>query len=1455
MDRAGQLLRAAGLVLLTVTAALGVALAAAGLLASTGPGSRWVAGQLAGALQGAVAGRFTLGGVVVTPGGEVELRDLALLDPEGRPVIRVARARARFQLTGLARRTLGVELELDRPEVLLEPGGAGRLTIAEALADAAGARQAPARAGGDPWRGWTVRVTRLGLHDGALRWRGERQRTWLEASGLELDGAGRLGPGGIAAGLSLRGKLEVPLQGPVEIELSARIEGTRLTVPRLVLAAAGSRLEALGEWDWARETLRAAATRLELAGADLATVAGRRVTSEDLAGRLYVVSDGRRLTAVVDVPPGGPGRGGGRLALALASASGGSRTIGFDAALTDLDPARLLARAPHGRITFSGRGAVAWPIPPPGPFSRGHLEVDRLAVALPGLELKGEGRWREAGALAGALRLVGADLGLAGPAVGALLGVTLPTLAGQAEASLTLAGTAAAPEATLTLSAPACTVAGAGLTAGRVELTLSGTELALEASAGLAPLDGAVVAARGAATLSPGWRGARLTRLEATLPGWAWTLAAPATLTLDPPSVDRAELRSGSQRLVFTGGVAADGAADARLELVGLELARLPRGLVPASLGLAGRADGRLRRSGPAARRSLDAELKVSDGAVASLQGLALQASLAWRGETGRARLEIALRRAEGGALDVNTDLPWPVDRPPAGLPMAGRFDRASAGLPVGGQLALDAWPVRPLLRALQVELAADGVLSGQLTLTGSVAAPRLAARAAVTEGRWSGLAPLALTATLDGSTPTLRAAAELTLASAALARATAEVPVEGGALLAHPARTLERLLGTPWSAVLEVPDTDLATLAGKAGLPAGLTGRLAGSARLGGTPAAPRGGATLEVSGLVLAGAPALSGRASVTLEPARTAIEARLESDGAPALRLQASVAAPAERLGRTEVQREAALDLTAEIPRRLLSGAPGPRWSPSGQVALKLEAKGTLASPRGTLSLDATGLKLGGQPVGDLTGTARTGEGGSTFEATLTPAGGGALRAEGTLSAVPGIQASATSLATAPLRLVVKGRDLSPGFLPALLPGTLRAATGRVQTELSLTGSARSPRLAGTLALADGTVTLRSWGTFTDVGFQASLDSRAVRLEGLSVRRGEGRLEGRLAVEGLDQGGRRLSGALAATGFTLARAGMSVATVDARARLGGRAQAGRVEVEIDVEPGGTVRLPRKAPRALQPIEDRPDIVFAEAPAAGIEPAGEGSQDGPEGALVVSLRVRGDSLLVKSDQPRLHVELRTDSTWEVTGPEVMAAGTLDAVQGSFEPIAGRLFKVVRGHVGFSGGPIGDAQLDLAADWEATSAKVHATVGGTIRSPKLRLTSEPALDEAALAMLIVTGKTELSAGGTAGAPLTAQDAGMAAAMAMANKAFEDQLGEKMPLDTLTLNTSAATAGKQLTDRIFVTYVRRFDAKPEKGENVDEVRVQYHLGPRWTLESRYGNAGAGGASLIWQKDY
>jgi len=62
-------------------------------------------------------------------------------------------------------------------------------------------------------------------------------------------------------------------------------------------------------------------------------------------------------------------------------------------------------------------------------------------------------------------------------------------------------------------------------------------------------------------------------------------------------------------------------------------------------------------------------------------------------------------------------------------------------------------------------------------------------------------------------------------------------------------------------------------------------------------------------------------------------------------------------------------------------------------------------------------------------------------------------------------------------------------------------------------------------------------------------------------------------------------------------------------------------------------------------------------------------------------------------------------------------------------------------------------------------------------------------------------------------------------------------------------------AGKYVTDKIYVGYVRRFEADVEEGENADEMRVEYRITPRWTAESRYGTSGSGGASLVWSKDY
>ena len=90
--------------------------------------------------------------------------------------------------------------------------------------------------------------------------------------------------------------------------------------------------------------------------------------------------------------------------------------------------------------------------------------------------------------------------------------------------------------------------------------------------------------------------------------------------------------------------------------------------------------------------------------------------------------------------------------------------------------------------------------------------------------------------------------------------------------------------------------------------------------------------------------------------------------------------------------------------------------------------------------------------------------------------------------------------------------------------------------------------------------------------------------------------------------------------------------------------------------------------------------------------------------------------------------------------------------------------------------------------------------------------------------MLIATGRTEMKVGSGEAGALTGEEAGKAALGAVATQAFKGLVADKLPLDTIAVDSGAVRAGKYVTDKIYVGYVRRFDADVERGENEDEMR-------------------------------
>jgi translocation and assembly module TamB len=351
---------------------------------------------------------------------------------------------------------------------------------------------------------------------------------------------------------------------------------------------------------------------------------------------------------------------------------------------------------------------------------------------------------------------------------------------------------------------------------------------------------------------------------------------------------------------------------------------------------------------------------------------------------------------------------------------------------------------------------------------------------------------------------------------------------------------------------------------------------------------------------------------------------------------------------------------------------------------------------------------------------------------------------------------------------------------------------------------------------------------------------------------VRRGRGKLTGSAALRGLTSTKARLEARAEASSFMVSRAGMEVATVDVRADATGSYENRTLTAEVTI-PRGTIRLPDNPPRDLHPLDERKDIVIGRPELGKIRPRPRGEGE-PGLELVVHVLVP-KALFVKGDDPRVDVELKADLTYEASGGEDYARGYVETIRGAVEPLAGRTFTIERARVQFTGGPPSAATLDVEARYENPAAVVTAKIVGPAQKPDITLTSQPPMDEAQIAMLIATGQRELKAGTASVGSLTGEEAGKAALGALATTAFRELVANKLPIDTFSLDSGALRAGKYVTDKIYVGYVRRFEADPDRGENVDEVRVEYHITPRWNFESRYGTAQAGGASLIWSKDF
>jgi len=297
--------------------------------------------------------------------------------------------------------------------------------------------------------------------------------------------------------------------------------------------------------------------------------------------------------------------------------------------------------------------------------------------------------------------------------------------------------------------------------------------------------------------------------------------------------------------------------------------------------------------------------------------------------------------------------------------------------------------------------------------------------------------------------------------------------------------------------------------------------------------------------------------------------------------------------------------------------------------------------------------------------------------------------------------------------------------------------------------------------------------------------------------------------------------------------------------------------VHGRIDIK-NGVIPVPEE-PRKLHPVTGKallwqtadsavPDTALAEG--APIKPAK--SDTTKTFRPVYDLQVVVPSGLWIRGR-NLNVELEGDVRLKQQLAVPTVVGNLEARQGTLN-FVGRTFTLERGKVQFYGEDEINPGLDIRLNSKVSSTDVYVTMSGTLKEPKVELTSSPSMPEADIMSLLVMGKTADDLNGDQ-AQLVAQRAAAVAATYGAAE-LQKKMAGPLGVDMITLNPgggpegeNSVVVGKYLSPKALLKYEQALDSAAGFF-----VTLEYTLTQTITLQTIAGTWQSG-AEISWSKDY
>ena len=487
-------------------------------------------------------------------------------------------------------------------------------------------------------------------------------------------------------------------------------------------------------------------------------------------------------------------------------------------------------------------------------------------------------------------------------------------------------------------------------------------------------------------------------------------------------------------------------------------------------------------------------------------------------------------------------------------------------------------------------------------------------------------------------------------------------------------------------------------------------------------------------------------------------------------------------------------------------------------------------------------------------------------ATIDARLVQQPGVELTAKGTapLTAFepnpPGESGHVAPSGTDSINVHIQSTNIGLGIVQGFTD-QVNKVTGTVQADVTVTGSGYDPHLTGYVAIDNASFAVPQAGTrFSGLTTRIELQPDRIHVPRLQIADNNGSpmtIEGDLAVHATNVGAVNIS--VQADDFKLVDNELGKIAADTNLRLTGDLQHPRIEGDVELSADrlelDKVLLMMSSPYSTQEL---PPVISAEDAATSGQGAEQATRDalaqgrainakteasqnagaqttqGATGLLAPlainvhfvapnDLVVRGNDLRPGPTSAKIgnvNVTVGADlSIQKEPDAPITIRGTANTVRGFYE-FQGRRFTVRRdGTLRFDGLPETNPSVDVSADRLIPNSGVTATVHvtGTLKSPKLALTSDPPLDESDILSLIVFNQNVNELGTGQRASLAETAAGIASGFVA--QSLGNAVGKALDVDLFEITTSdpdtgesagGVTLGKQLTDKAFVQYKQQF---------------------------------------------